>query len=390
MKKHVILLAAGSGTRMRSATNKILLDLCGKTLLRRSIEAFRGLIDQMVVVYSSRDELSEIQKQVCLSNADFPVELTAGGPTRHQSVLRGIRFFSYESEDIVLIHDAARCLVEHDLIAGIIEKCMSAGNAIPGIPVTSTFKVCDSSSRVLCTPDRSNLYEVQTPQAFHAVQYLELAEKAEIDAFEGTDDASLFEHFGVPVNVIPGLRSNIKITHPDDLLLAGFFLKGEKPVERIGYGYDVHRLVPDRQLVLCGVEIPYHLGLLGHSDADVALHALMDAMLGAAALGDIGKHFPDRDPAFKGISSLILLKKTNQLLLEAGYTVSNADITIVVEKPKLLPYIPSMIQKISDTLEISHESVNVKATTTEGLGFEGVSDGISSHAVCMIRSIIAK
>ena len=159
---------------------------------------------------------------------------------------------------------------------------------------------------------------------------------------------------------------------------------------RIGTGYDVHRLTKGRDLIIGGVKIPYEKGLLGHSDADVLLHAISDALLGAAALGDIGKHFPDRDPAFKGISSLILLKKTNQLLLEAGYTVSNADITIVVEKPKLLPYIPSMIQKISDTLEISHESVNVKATTTEGLGFEGVSDGISSHAVCMIRSIIAK
>ena len=156
---------------------------------------------------------------------------------------------------------------------------------------------------------------------------------------------------------------------------------------RVGMGYDVHRLVPDRKLYLCGVEIPFEYGLLGHSDADVALHALMDAMLGACALGDIGKHFPDSDNQFKDISSLLLLKRVVGILLENEYRVNNADITIVAQKPKVLPYIPHMIKTVSEVLDIPESSVNIKATTTENLGFEGRMEGISAYAVCTVEKL---
>ena len=154
---------------------------------------------------------------------------------------------------------------------------------------------------------------------------------------------------------------------------------------RVGMGYDVHRLVEGRKLVLCGVEIPWDLGLLGHSDADVALHALMDAMLGACGLGDIGRHFPDIDDRFKGISSLLLLQETNRLVREAGFSVSNVDVTIVAQRPKLMPFIPQMIRTVADALQIEESAVNIKATTTEKLGFEGRGEGISASAVCLVE-----
>ena len=169
-----------------------------------------------------------------------------------------------------------------------------------------------------------------------------------------------------------------------DLLDAMIILEGDVLSMRVGMGFDVHRLVPDRKLILCGVEIPFELGLLGHSDADVALHALMDAMLGACALGDIGKHFPDSDSRYKDVSSMYLLKETNRIINEEGYQVNNADITVVAQKPKVLPYISRMILNIADTLCIPQNSVSVKATTTEKLGFEGRMEGISAYAVCTV------
>ena len=186
------------------------------------------------------------------------------------------------------------------------------------------------------------------------------------------------------MRVVPGSPSNIKITEPGDLLRARTILEGAASFVRIGMGYDVHRLVEDRKLILCGVEIPFELGLLGHSDADVALHALMDAMLGACALGDIGKHFPDTDERFRGISSMELLRNTARIIGEAGYQVYNADITIVAQKPKLLPYIAQMKENISSALGLPASRVSVKATTTERLGFEGRMEGMSANAVCTV------
>ena len=191
---------------------------------------------------------------------------------------------------------------------------------------------------------------------------------------------------GVPVQLTLGSRRNLKLTTPEDFAAAQAMLcpPPALPSLRIGQGYDVHRLVPDRALILCGVEIPHTLGLLGHSDADVALHALMDAMLGAMALGDIGRHFPDTDPQYKGISSLKLLEHVVSLLRDQGARVTNADITIVAQRPKLLPFVPQMRQNAADALGLPISRVNVKATTTERLAFEGREEGISAQAVCLV------
>ena len=229
---------------------------------------------------------------------------------------------------------------------------------------------------------------VQTPQGFRFGDLLAAEEKALQEGFTGTDDASLMERYGYPVFLTPGSRRNLKLTSPEDCMIAEAFLADEEspsfPALRIGQGYDVHRLVPDRKLILCGVEIPHTLGLLGHSDADVALHALMDAMLGAAALGDIGKHFPDTDPRYSGISSMLLLEHTVALLRDKGFRLANADITIVAQRPKLLPFIPAMRDNVARVCGLPRDRVSVKATTTEKLGFEGRMEGISAQAVCLL------
>ena len=379
-----VILAGGSSSRMKGPVNKTLINLCGRSVIRRSVEALSPFSDQMVVVChpSVREELV---REVVSAEVSCPVRFVAGGATRQQSVHNGLLSLSFRERDIVLIHDAARCIVSPEIISSVIASVRETGSGVPGIPVSSTYKVCDAAGLVLQTPDRASLFEVQTPQGFIAQDLLRVSLKAAEEGFEGTDDASLMEHYGLPVRIVPGSKSNLKLTTPDDLAAAQLILKGGLPSMRVGMGYDVHRLVEGRKLVLCGVEIPWDLGLLGHSDADVALHALMDAMLGACGLGDIGRHFPDTDDRFKGISSLLLLQETNRLVREAGFSISNVDVTIVAQRPKLLPYIPQMVRTVADALQIEESAVNIKATTTEKLGFEGRGEGISASAVCLVE-----
>ena len=383
MKKTVIILAGGRGSRMNSPVNKVLLTLCGKTVLRRSIDAFIPYVDKMIIV-SRQEDQREIRTATDVDSVPVPVCFVSGGETRQESVLNGLRSLDAGPDDIVLIHDAARCLVDAELIKRVIQSVMDCGTGIPGVPASSTYKVCDSDSFVVSTPDRSALYEIQTPQGFTAGRIMEAAVKAAEESFDCTDDAGLLERFHIPVKVVPGSASNIKLTEPEDLSRAKMILKGAELPMRVGMGYDVHRLVTGRKLILCGVEIPYEFGLLGHSDADVALHALMDAMLGACALGDIGRYFPDTEERFRGISSVLLLQYSAEILAGAGYHVANADITIVAQNPKILPYIPDMIRTVSDALNLPENKINIKATTTEELGFEGRLEGISAYAVCSV------
>lgn len=384
MKICTVMLAGGSGTRMNASVNKTLLPLCGKSVIRRSVEAFAGLTDEMTVVCHP-DAKEDLIREVSAAALSFPVRFVTGGDTRQQSVLNGLRAFNFGENDVVLVHDAARCLVSPEVIGNVIRSVRECGSGVPGVPASSTYKLCDERGFVELTPDRSRLFEVQTPQGFFARDLLAASLRASEEGWLGTDDAMLMEHYGHAVRIVPGSKANLKLTTPEDLLTAGLFLKGGRSSVRVGMGYDVHRLVEGRRLVLCGVEIPWSLGLLGHSDADVALHALMDAMLGACGLGDIGRHFPDTDDRFKGISSLLLLKETDRLMKEAGFSLVNADITIVAQKPKLLPYIPQMVRTVAEALGKEDAAVNIKATTTEKLGFEGREEGISAYAVCMVE-----
>lgn len=241
------------------------------------------------------------------------------------------------------------------------------------------------------TPDRDMLRAVQTPQTFDALLIRQAHARFRDSARRATDDAMLAEWMGHAVHLTDGDAENIKLTTPEDMLLCEQVLlrRGEANKEarsvRIGHGYDVHRLVEDRKLILCGVEIPHTMGLLGHSDADVALHALTDALLGAAAMGDIGRHFPDTDPQYKGADSGMLLDYVMGWIHEKGYAVVNVDVTIICQRPKLKDYIETMRENVARHLQTDVDCVNIKATTTEKLGFEGEGLGISAHAVACIE-----
>lgn len=376
-----IILGGGSGQRMGAKCNKVLLPIAGKSMIVRSVETFVPLVEQVVVV-SREEDMPAMASELAQNGLDVP--MVSGGATRQESVWRGLQALSGQC-DGVLVHDGARCLVTADVIQRCMASVEECGTGVAAVPVTDTIKTVSDANIALDTPNRASLRAVQTPQGFKVDLLRRAHEQAQRDGFLGTDDASLVERLGVPVQLTEGSRRNIKLTTPEDLLMAeAFFAEQALPALRVGQGYDVHRLVEGRPLILCGVTVPHTLGLLGHSDADVALHALMDAMLGAAALGDIGRHFPDNDVRYKGISSMLLLESVRELIDAKGFAVGNVDITIIAQKPKLAPYITQMRGNVAQALGVDEAAVNVKATTTERLGFAGREEGIAAEAVCLL------
>ena len=378
---YAIVLAGGSGRRMGRGCNKVLLNVQGEPAIVRAVRAFSGLVSGVVLV-SRKEDIPAMQ--AAMNAHAQPVRIVSGGDTRQASVWNGLCALP-ENCTRVLIHDGARCLVDRDTI----QRCMTAveehGTGVAAMPVIDTIKCTTPDQIVTATPDRSSLHAVQTPQGFDVALIRRAHVSAQKTGFLGTDDASLVERLGHPVHLTLGSRRNIKLTTPEDIKMAEAFLGSGFPALRIGQGYDVHRLVEGRDLVLCGVPVSHTLGLLGHSDADVALHALMDAMLGAMSLGDIGKHFPDTDEKYCGISSMKLLEHVVALLAAHDARVTNCDVTIVAQKPKLLPYIPTMRANVATALNLPIDRVNIKATTTEWLSFEGRQEGISAQAVCMVE-----
>lgn len=378
---YAIVLAGGSGSRMGANCNKVLLELHGVPVITRSVKAFEGLVSGVVLV-SRKDDLPLMQ--TAMESAQLSVTIVPGGQTRQDSVWNGLCALPQDCTH-VLIHDGARCLVD----AATIRRCMASveesGTGVAAIPAIDTIKQVNADETVSATPERASLRAVQTPQGFTLELIRRAHMAAQAEGFLGTDDASLVERMGHPVRLTLGDRRNIKLTTPEDMKMAEAFMDNSFPALRIGQGFDVHRLVEGRDLILCGVTVPHALGLLGHSDADVALHALMDAMLGAMALGDIGKHFPDTDERYRAISSMKLLHHVVSLLHEHGARVTNCDVTIIAQKPKLLPYIPQMRENVAAALKLPLDRVNVKATTTERLSFEGREEGISSQAIVMVE-----
>lgn len=367
-----ILVAAGASRRM--GFDKLSYRLPdGRTVLETSCAALAAhpAVRQVVLVAGANRPECERIAAACPK----PCCVVDGGETRADSVRNGL---AAAEGALVAIHDAARPFVSRAVITAALEAAARTGAAAPAVPVKDTIKVAQGG-RVVSTPDRAMLYAVQTPQCFSREKYRQaLACVTGEQARQVTDDCSLFELAGMPVELTAGDYGNYKITTPDDL-------KKEKTM-RIGHGYDVHRLVGDRKLILGGVEIPYEKGLLGHSDADVLLHAVMDAVLGAAALGDIGRHFPDTDPAYRGADSLALARAVAALIREHGYAVGNIDATILCQKPKLAPYIEEMRRNIAAAFGVAADAVSVKATTEEHLGFTGEGLGIAAHAVALLES----
>ncbi|MBE5800315.1 MAG: 2-C-methyl-D-erythritol 2,4-cyclodiphosphate synthase [Clostridiales bacterium] len=389
-----VIVAAGRGSRMGLNRNKVLYPLCGEPIVVRTVRAFvdSGLFDGGVVVVTGADDIAEMKRM--LEEAGVNVRaVVRGGADRQASVYCGIRACD-ENADIIAIHDGARPLVTREVIERTIDSAKRYGSGVAAVMLKDTIKRVDESSCVIDTPIRDTLRAVQTPQTFDAKlirQAHARFENGNDAGLRATDDAMLAEWMGHTVHLTDGDVENIKLTTPEDMLLAGEVLvrrgeaKKEGGIMRIGHGYDVHRLVEGRKLILCGVEIPHTVGLLGHSDADVAYHALTDALLGAAAMGDIGRHFPDTDPAYKGADSGKLLDHVMELIWKKGYVVGNVDVTIIAQKPKLKDHIEQMRANIAAHLKIDPDCVNVKATTTEKLGFEGEMLGISTHAVACIE-----
>lgn len=371
-KVTAVVTAAGSGRRMGTPLPKQFLKIGGKTALEKAVEPFEASehVDEIIVVGSS--EFLELCTGLCRQFSKFS-RAVAGGKERQDSVRNALNLVE---DGYVLIHDGARPYVDMETIMRVLEAAAGTGAAVAAVPVKDTVRQTrggDNTDSITLPRDR--LYSVQTPQGFDVALIREAYAAAEGEGFLGTDDGGLAERAGHPVTIVEGSYRNIKITTQEDL-----------PMEtRIGTGFDVHRLTEGRKLILCGTEIPFEKGLLGHSDADVAVHALMDAMLGAAAMGDIGRHFPDTDDAYKGISSMILLQKVRELIEQEGFRLGNADITIMAQRPKLSPYIEKMRTNIAAVLGMDAGSINVKATTTEKLGFVGRQEGIAAEAVCTIN-----
>lgn len=380
----VLIVAAGRGHRAGGALPKQYLPMGRSTILSETINSFQNsrLIDFIQVVIHPDD-------RALYDNATTGLSLPEpchGGATRQDSVRLGLEALANENPDLVLVHDAARPFVSRDVIERVTNALNAHDAVIPSLPVTDTIKQVDGS-QITGSIDRNTLRRAQTPQGFRFRALLD-AHRAQADGDlaggpEKTDDAAIMEAAGIPVHVVEGDERNIKITTPEDVLTLA---DGKIPplLPRTGTGYDVHRLGDGDHVMLCGVRIAHDQGLIGHSDADVALHALTDALLGAAGAGDIGRHFPPSDPQWKGAPSHLFVEKAVDLIADKGGHVGNVDITIICEAPKVTPHVGAMTDVLTTLLRLSPDAINVKATTTEKLGFTGRGEGIAAQAAATI------
>ena len=389
---YALIPAAGRAARFSSSgqagANKVYAPLAGRPLLRWTIEAFAShpAIDGIVVVAGAA-EVAFCQK--ALNGIDKLLAIVSGGGTRQESVAMGLFALGGAAADLVLVHDGARPLVSADVITRCIDGARDFGNAVAALPVADTLKAVDEWQTIKRTVDREGLWAVQTPQAFRVATLYEAHTAARDIGWTGTDEASLVEKFNADsVHLVFGDPRNFKVTRPDDLWLAEAVLQSRREQNmsqtRIGFGYDIHPFVAGRRLMLGGVEIPSPRGLDGHSDADVLLHALCDALLGAAGLPDIGNLFPNTDSAYKDIASIRLLREVRERLALAGYGIGNVDLTLIAEAPKIASHVPQMRAQIAEALHIEPARVGIKATTNEGLGSLGRGEGIAAHAVAAI------
>jgi 2-C-methyl-D-erythritol 2,4-cyclodiphosphate synthase/2-C-methyl-D-erythritol 4-phosphate cytidylyltransferase len=377
---------------MKSGLPKQFLELAGQPILVRTLAQVIDVEEVVqVVIPLPAGHLLQAKSLLECRPWRVPVECVRGGPNRQESVRRAL-VHARSDADLILVHDAVRPLCDTGLMNRVLDAARTKGAAVPVIPATETIQRVSQRGRILSTPPREELHAVQTPQCFQASILRPSLERARKAGFQGTDESSIVRWAGHPVIAVRGAANNIKITHPIDLKLAELILaessefteKGSAMI-RVGQGIDYHRLVERRRLILGGVLIPFEKGLEGHSDADVLTHAICDALLGAAAMGDIGQHFPDTDPAHRGRPSLEFLGEVRAKLRQAGWIVRNIDAVLIVQRPRLAPFVPEMRRKIAESLGVQEEDVSVKATTTEGMNAEGRGEGISAQAVALIE-----
>jgi len=405
-----IIAAGGQGRRLGAGVPKQLLEISGQSLLQRSVEAFLRCdrIDEIIVVVPP--EMAEAPPAY-LGSAVKPLRVVAGGRRRQDSVANGFSAIS-DRADLIVVHDAARPFVTGALIAATIDAAQESGAAIAAVGARDTVKLAstrgdvppqsgrspEGATFVSRTIGRELVFLAQTPQAFRR-EVLRDAVALGQGGVEATDEAALAELAGHAVRLVEGDPRNVKITTADDLALAGGApvhpsaarradrpdaLLGLAPV-RTGVGYDLHRLVPGRPLLLGGVALPFPKGLAGHSDGDVLCHAVIDAILGAAGAGDIGQHFPDTDDRWRGAAGLDLLRRAAAAVRGAGFEIENTDAVVIAEQPRLVPFLPAIVGNVSEALGIEAARVSVKGKTNEGVGEIGRGEAIAAHAVALVR-----
>ena len=380
-----IVPAAGRGQRMGAERPKQYLPLGGRPVLWHVLARLEAspLVTDIVLVVR-REDIDYCRRHLSTSGGFAKVSaLVPGGAERSGSVYRGLQ---ETRADMVLVHDAVRPFISEELLERVVAATREHGAALPALPVVETIKEV-AGDRVVGTPRRERLWQAQTPQGFDRELLLRAYHATGTDAM-ATDDAALVERLGHAVCVVPGEVDNRKLTTPEDLAWAEWRVRerGEVPMGlRIGQGYDVHRLEEGRPLILGGVVVPFARGLAGHSDADVLTHAIIDALLGALAAGDIGQLFPDSDAQYKDISSLVLLEQVGVLIAERGARVLHIDAVVAAQRPKLAPHIATMRQTLAATLGLDVGQVSLKATTTERLGFVGREEGMEAQAVALLE-----
>ena len=376
-----LIVAAGIGSRFGGSLPKQYYDLAGETILRRSVLAFLNHphIDAVhVVINPDHRALYD----AAVGDLGLP-EPIAGGASRQESVHLGLEALAQNAKpDLVMIHDAARPLIDAATITDVRKALETTKGAIAAKPLVDTLKR-GNGTRITTTIDRANLWQAHTPQAFHFTDIL-VAHRAAAGA-QMTDDAAVAEKAGMSVTLVPSNPDNMKITHPDDLDRAARLLGQNYGDMRTGMGFDVHRLIPGDAIILCGVSIPHAFKAEGHSDADVGLHALVDALLGAISAGDIGTHFPPSDPQWKGKDSAHFVRHAVGMISERGGLIAHIDVTLICEAPRIGPHREAMVTRLAELLEIDPTRVSVKATTTERLGFTGRGEGIAAQAIATLR-----
>lgn len=367
----LLLTCAGKGERAGQKQNKLLVKVNDKTCLERAIEPFinSGLIDEIVITASKNDFDT-------VKNLAPTATVVLGGNTRTESVKNGL---NKVKSDIVLIHDGARPFTCARIINDCIESVKAHGSALVAMPSRDT--ICTSDGEIITAYNGKNgLYSVQTPQAFYTKDIILAYEKAGDKTFN--DDGEVYREFIGDLYLVKGETENVKITYPEDMALLN-----TTPACRIGTGFDCHRLVENRKLILGGLEIAHDKGLLGHSDADVLTHAIMDALLSSLAMRDIGYWFSDKDPQYKDADSMKLLERVVKMINDAGYKPNNVSATIMAEKPKLLKHIPAITKNLALALGLDESAVGIGATTLEGLGFVGREEGICVSATATVVKI---
>lgn len=389
MNVAVVIAAAGSSTRMGGGESKALLPLCGAPVLEHSIRLFSASPAVSAIVIAARAADMAAISHICLS---YPkARAVLGGDDRTASVAAALNALDDPALTHIAVHDAARPLLHPDDWLSLLAAAEGGAEALlPAAPLVDSIKQVENS-QVLSGLDRTALAAAQTPQLFTASLLRQAYAAAESAGISATDDVELAQRLGCPVRVVWTRHENFKLTFPTDLARAEQVLASRDfPLAlprglRVGQGWDSHRLIPNRPLILGGVEIPFEKGLLGHSDADVLTHAIIDALLGAAALPDIGRQFPDRDPRYAGVSSLKLLERTFELVVEADFQVRQIDATVIAERPKLAPYIDLMRGNLARCLHLPTSAVAVKAKTAEGLDSVGQGQSMQAQALALLE-----